>query len=173
MAAKKTSAGSKLPAQKRGKAASGATTSAGSTVSAPARRAKRPPADDPLTEKMAGTDSLVGAMPFNPNKGKEYGRAALEPQRGATIEVPDARLTVSTLTEGLPSNKVGSGKPNLGLNPGNLPLDRVRADATGQVLTTNQGVPVADNQHSLNAGLRGPALLEDFILREKIISTGS
>jgi catalase len=29
-------------------------------------------------------------------------------------------------------------------------------------------VPVADNQNSLKAGLRGPALLEDFILREKI-----
>ena len=36
------------------------------------------------------------------------------------------------------------------------------------VLTTNQGVPVADNQNSLKAGLRGPTLLEDFILREKI-----
>jgi len=29
-------------------------------------------------------------------------------------------------------------------------------------------VPVADNQNSLKAGLRGPTLLEDFILREKI-----
>ena len=36
------------------------------------------------------------------------------------------------------------------------------------MLTTNQGVPVADNQNSLKAGLRGPTLLEDFILREKI-----
>ncbi|MFY2763480.1 catalase [Arenimonas sp. MALMAid1274] len=35
-------------------------------------------------------------------------------------------------------------------------------------MTTNQGVPVADNQSSLKAGLRGPALLKDFILREKI-----
>jgi catalase len=35
-------------------------------------------------------------------------------------------------------------------------------------LTTNQGVPVGDNQNSLKAGLRGPTLLEDFILREKI-----
>ena len=56
----------------------------------------------------------------------------------------------------------------LGQNPGNLPLDRVRVDSTERTLTTNQGVPVADNQHSLKAGLRGPALLEDFILREKI-----
>ena len=36
------------------------------------------------------------------------------------------------------------------------------------MLTTNQGVAVADNQNSLKYGLRGPALLEDFILREKI-----
>jgi len=36
------------------------------------------------------------------------------------------------------------------------------------LLTTNQGVPVADNQNSLKAGVRGPLLLEDFILREKI-----
>ena len=44
----------------------------------------------------------------------------------------------------------------------------MRVDSTGRVLTTNQGVPVADNQSSLKAGLRGPTLLEDFILREKI-----
>ncbi|MDR2336200.1 MAG: catalase [Burkholderiaceae bacterium] len=36
------------------------------------------------------------------------------------------------------------------------------------MLTTNQGVAVADNQNSLKYGERGPALLEDFILREKI-----
>jgi len=38
----------------------------------------------------------------------------------------------------------------------------------GDVLTTNQGVPVGDNQNSLKIGLRGPTALEDFILREKI-----
>ena len=36
------------------------------------------------------------------------------------------------------------------------------------LLTTNQGVPLSDNQNSLRQGLRGPSLLEDFILREKI-----
>jgi catalase len=35
-------------------------------------------------------------------------------------------------------------------------------------LTTNQGTPVSDNQNSLRVGNRGPTLLEDFILREKI-----
>ena len=35
-------------------------------------------------------------------------------------------------------------------------------------LTTNQGVAIPDNHNSLKAGVRGPTLLEDFILREKI-----
>jgi catalase len=35
-------------------------------------------------------------------------------------------------------------------------------------LTTNQGVALADNQNSLRANPRGPTLLEDFILRDKI-----
>jgi catalase len=35
-------------------------------------------------------------------------------------------------------------------------------------LTTNQGIRVSDNQNSLRSGERGPTLLEDFVLREKI-----
>ncbi len=41
--------------------------------------------------------------------------------------------------------------------------------ASGEMhLTTNQGIRVSDNQNSLKAGERGPTLLEDFVLREKI-----
>jgi len=39
---------------------------------------------------------------------------------------------------------------------------------THPALTTNQGIPVSDNQNSLRATPRGPTLLEDFVLREKI-----
>jgi len=42
------------------------------------------------------------------------------------------------------------------------------AGGSHPALTTNQGIPVADNQNSLREGPRGPTLLEDFILREKI-----
>ncbi len=35
-------------------------------------------------------------------------------------------------------------------------------------LTTNQGIRIPDNQNSLKSGSRGPSLLEDFMLREKI-----
>ena len=46
-------------------------------------------------------------------------------------------------------------------------LHQVAAD--GQpILTTNHGMPVSDDHNSLKAGPRGPTLLEDFVLREKI-----
>ena len=47
-------------------------------------------------------------------------------------------------------------------------LAKNKEDSAGEFLTTNQGVRVNDNQNSLKAGNRGPTLLEDFILREKI-----
>ena len=42
------------------------------------------------------------------------------------------------------------------------------APEDGEVLTTQQGVPIADDQNTLRVGERGPALLEDFHFREKI-----
>jgi catalase len=42
------------------------------------------------------------------------------------------------------------------------------ADGASPQLTTQQGVPVADDQNTLRAGPRGPGLLEDFHFREKI-----
>lgn len=43
-----------------------------------------------------------------------------------------------------------------------------QAGPTQETLTTNQGLAISDNQNSLRVGERGPTLLEDFILREKI-----
>jgi catalase len=40
--------------------------------------------------------------------------------------------------------------------------------APGESLTTNQGTRISDNQNSLKSGDRGPTLLEDFVLLEKI-----
>ena len=42
-------------------------------------------------------------------------------------------------------------------------------DPKEQTLTTSLGVPVGDNQNSLKVGERGPTLLEDFLLRDKLI----
>ena len=47
-------------------------------------------------------------------------------------------------------------------------LAKFREESAGQHLTTNQGLRINDDQNSLKAGERGPSLLEDFLLREKI-----
>ncbi len=47
-------------------------------------------------------------------------------------------------------------------------LAKVPRVGEGDYLTTNQGGRIGDNQNSLRAGARGPTLLEDFQLREKI-----
>jgi catalase len=133
--------------------------------------AKAPPA--PLSSTPAemahldGLQALAAAMPDNPNKPAEFGHAhALAPVEGAHLPA-DPALGASTLSEANGTDKTGV-LPPAGVNAVGGGLDRVRADSAGQPLTTNQGVAVADNQNSLKAGLRGPALLEDFILREKI-----
>ncbi|MES2897462.1 MAG: catalase [Pseudomonadota bacterium] len=66
----------------------------------------------------------------------------------------------STSTNKLPAPELGA------LNGGETHQSAAKG---GTVLTTNQGVPISDNQNSLKAGARGPTLLEDFVLREKIM----
>ena len=115
-----------------------------------------------LEEQAAETQALVKAMPANPNKPKEIGRAnAVSPPLGATHKPASQTVGASTLSERNQSPKTGTGRRATASS-----LDHVRTDAADQVLTTNQGVAIGDNQNSLKAGLRGPTLLEDFILRE-------
>jgi len=129
----------------------------------------RPDLSDALESKADATEGLALARPFNDLKPSEFDPAAhVAPLEGPAFEPDDPAATGSTLTEANASDKVGTGDPVIGTNRTIAPLDRVRIDSSGQALTTNQGVPVADNQNSLKAGLRGPTLLEDFILREKI-----
>ena len=160
-------AGHKHSGKSPANSSNAAKAAARNTDSGPARI---PPAagGDVLAEKMAQTEALAAAMPFNATKPAEHGFAnATRPQQGATAE-PASRLpTGSTLSEENGTEKTGSVAPE-GVNATIEPLDRVRVDSSGRMLTTNQGVAVADNQNSLKFGLRGPALLEDFVLREKV-----
>ena len=136
-----------------------------------AGRPSRPAPDgtgDALAQQAADVQAMVAGLPYNSNKPKEVGRDnAISPPEGLTTEPPSRQAVGSTLSEGNGSDKTGQGAAS-GTNATIGSLDRVRADAAGQQLTTNQGVPIGDNQNSLKAGLRGPTLLEDFILREKI-----
>lgn len=53
-------------------------------------------------------------------------------------------------------------------NQKRVKLEPYTDDAQGKKMTTNTGLYINDDQNSLRAGERGPSLLEDFILREKI-----
>lgn len=121
-----------------------------------------------VTEHAMASDDFVASLSHNSIKKSEYGYDnAVKPPPGMTAEPESSALTASTATEENQSQKTGGAAP-LGTNATVASLDRVRVDASDQPLTTNQGVQIGDNQNTLKAGLRGPSLLEDFILREKI-----
>ena len=47
-------------------------------------------------------------------------------------------------------------------------LETFRSYDKDEKMTTNQGLKVAEDEHSLKAGVRGPTLMEDFHFREKM-----
>jgi catalase len=138
-----------------------------STVSG-ARRGRKNADGDAAVRRLEGAQTLAAAFPFNRNKPAEFGEGARRVKPGVSVEPPDPSVTGSTLSETRTGSAKAGGRAPAGLSPSNAPLERVRVDSGGRGLTTNFGQPVSDNQNSLKAGLRGPALLEDFILREKI-----
>lgn len=124
--------------------------------------------NDIVAEQAMASDDFVATMPYNSIKAREYGHGnAVTPPTGESVKPEQSALTASTATEESGTEKTG-GAAQPGANPTVASLDRVRVDASGEPLTTNQGVRISDNQNTLKAGLRGPSLLEDFILREKI-----
>ena len=50
----------------------------------------------------------------------------------------------------------------------NQQLEQYRVDDNGKKMTTNQGLRISEDEHSLKAGDRGPTLMEDFHFREKM-----
>ncbi len=90
-------------------------TSARATVSGPARRAGPSGIVDPQTFKVAGTEAVARAMPFNQAKASEFGGAP--PAAGQAVEPPDPMVSGSTLTETNASPKAGKGNPQMSFNP--------------------------------------------------------
>jgi len=149
---------------------------ASSTLAGPAKGreagaidALKQPTVQALARRQAGAQALAQALPEVAHKRVDHGdRRARAPAEGQRAEPPDDATCASTLSEDKESAKLGDGVPVPGFNASQGPLDNARVDSADQAITTNQGVLVSDNQNSLKAGLRGPTLLEDFILREKI-----
>ena len=139
-------------------------TALGSTVSGPSAPGKP---QSEAAQHAAEQQGLAVAMPYNSSKPNEYGHgSAIAPKAGAATAPPSKTATAGTMSEKNVSDKTGKPLTAPAALDGSLASKRVN-DA-GQALTTNQGVAISDNQNSLKAGLRGPTLLEDFILREKI-----
>jgi catalase len=136
----------------------------GTTASGPSHPG---PLNTKLADHAGEQEGLAEAMPYNRAKASEYGAPSnAMPSEGQHEPPPSATAGAGTLSEANESSKTGAAA----LEPQSLDggLSARRVNSTGQMLTTNQGVPVGNNQDSLKAGLRGPTLLEDFILREKI-----
>ncbi|MBX8493360.1 catalase HPII [Pseudomonas cichorii] len=88
--------------------------------------------------------------------GNEETHPMSSPKKPPVSNTPKSELAgTDTLDRGNTNEKLES-------------LEPFRSDATKQALRTNQGVRIADNQNTLKTGSRGPSLLEDFIMREKI-----
>jgi catalase len=82
---------------------------------------------------------------------------------GALAVAPVVAAASGIVPAAAASGTVPAVAPPSGDSPGGPPVD------SGNRLTTNQGTRIADDQNSLHAGSRGPTLLEDFSLREKIM----
>src|SRR5688572_26781028 len=104
MAAKKTppksSSRSKPPRRTTTRAVKAASkSSAKATVSGPTRKGGASAIADAATAKVAGTEAVASSMPHNAAKPGEFGKAALQPPRGQTVEPPHPMIGGSTLTE--------------------------------------------------------------------------
>src|ERR1700677_2558129 len=164
MPTRKSQVKSPVRAAFKGKRRVGSNKAVGTTVSGPSQATA---SMTDLAHHAAEQQTLAEAMPFNSAKPAEYGASSkATPPTGAHRAMPSPSSGAGTLSEKNDSLKTGPAT----LDPQSLDgaLEGKRVNSAGQVLTTNQGVSVATNQDSLKAGRRGPTLLEDFILREKL-----
>ncbi|WP_052551889.1 catalase [Enhygromyxa salina] len=79
----------------------------------------------------------------------------------------EARRSKPT-SKGSPPNTSDLADPEFRQGSGGETHQFSEADPDHQPLTTRNGVTIADNQNTLTAGDRGPQLLEDFVMREKV-----
>jgi catalase len=99
-------------------------------------------------------------MATNRSNGPRKATAKKAPAKKAAKATPAKKAARNTAPRTSPAEAAGGS----------------RADATsphwaqeGDAITTAFGTPIQDSDNSLRAGTRGPTLLEDFALREKIM----
>ncbi|CUU23883.1 catalase [Duffyella gerundensis] len=105
---------------------------------------------------------LTHTAPFTGTDSVQPARDSLAPADGS--HQPSAQPTPPGKEPTAPGSLKAPDTHNAKLDQ----LEPNRKNGTDAPLTTNQGTRIANDQNSLRAGTRGPTLLEDFILREKI-----
>lgn len=109
-----------------------------------------------------GKKSLSHRAPTTGPESSEAGLGSLAPKDGSHQPQPEPT------PPGKQPTAPGSLKAPQTHNAKLDQLEAHRKNGTDRPLTTNQGTRIANDQNSLRAGSRGPTLLEDFIMREKI-----
>lgn len=122
---------------------------AGTTPSGPSEPGK---ARTVMAKHGAEQQALAASITHNRNKASEYGHDhAVSPSKGVTAKPPSDAAGAGTLSESNASAK--TGQPPLEAVAVDGALTAKRVNDTSQMLATNQGVAVRDNQNSLKAGL--------------------
>ncbi|MEY2522918.1 MAG: catalase, partial [Ilumatobacteraceae bacterium] len=80
---------------------------------------------------------------------------------------PPAKATRTSPAKGASRRARASNEPDA-FDVGSGGETHQRREQGEPVLTTAQGTPISDDQNSLKVGERGPTLMNDFVLREKV-----
>ncbi len=105
-----------------------------------------------------GTGPWLVAQNVAPQNPRQTERTADK----STSKESDAR------SMSLPSERGTDVKSDIKSAKGEAGETHQTSSDKNSTMTTDQGVPVSDNQNTLRQGARGPALLEDFVMREKL-----
>lgn len=115
-----------------------------------------------LTPKQKSETKQASRAPATGTESSQPGLGSLAPADGSH------KVTAKPTPPGKEPTAGGNAKSPQNTNAKLQALEIHRKNGEKQALTTDQGTKIADDQNSLTAGARGPTLLEDFILREKI-----
>ncbi|GIF99466.1 catalase [Catellatospora citrea] len=157
-------------------------------ASATAPAAKTAPARRPTAKKGAAQVAAAKAGPGAKTVPARKGTAAKAGPRARTVPAKKAATKAGPRSTTVPAKKAGSrlapaavaealaradrtavAQPAPGGDAKAAQLDAHRVAKLDTELTTDQGIGVEDTDNWLRAGPRGPALLEDFHGREKIM----
>ncbi|MFD6344236.1 catalase [Streptomyces roseolus] len=111
----------------------------------------------------AVVDKIAGVVRGDPAEGPEEGVPGKPGSVSPQLVEPTAPV------EPLPPKADQSGPESVSPTGQPTGADQARRAQSGAYLTTAQGVRLADTDHSLKAGPRGPVLLQDHHLREKLM----